>query len=81
MHNVIISQNLKLLDNKLILNKEKEMFEIIKGTKYRVLEVSREFEPVVCSKCGNLVYKTKEYVLRKIKTFFNYDYPVIIYVC
>ena len=79
MHNVIISQNLKLLDNKLIFNEDKEMFETIKDIKYRVLEVTREFEPVLCPKCGNLVHKTKEYVLRKIKTFFNYDYPVIIY--
>ena len=62
MHNVIISQNLKLLDNKLIFNEDKEMFETINDIKYRVLEVTREFEPVLCPKCGNLVHKTKEYV-------------------
>ena len=79
MHNVIISQNLKLLDNKLIFNEEKKMFELIDGVKYRIFEVTREFEPVICPRCGLLVHKTKEYVIRKIKTFFNYDYPVLIY--
>lgn len=79
MHNLIISQNLKLLDEKLMFDEEKLLFETINGTKYRVLEVSREFEPVCCSRCGCVVYKIKDYSTRKIKTFFNYDYPVIIY--
>ena len=63
MHNVIISQNLKLLDNELTFNEDKEMFETINDIKYRVLEVTRKFELVFCPKCGNLVHKTKEYVL------------------
>ena len=70
MHNVIISQNLKLLDNKLIFNEEKKMFELIDGVKYRIFEVTREFELVICPRCGLLVHKTKEYVIRKIKNIF-----------
>lgn len=34
---------------------------------------------MICEQCGCLVTKTKEYVLRKAKTFFNYDYPAMIY--
>lgn len=79
MHENIISQNIKLLDDKLIFENEKEKFEIIDNIKYRVLYVTREFTPIVCKACGCLVTKTKEYVKRKVKTFFNYDYPVIIY--
>ena len=79
MHDIIIAQNLKLLDKKLIIDENYNMFEVIEGIKYRVLKVSREFEPIICPKCRRIVHKTKEYVIRKIKTFFNYDYPVIIY--
>lgn len=79
MHNVIISQNLKLIDDKLIIDDRLEIFEVIKNTKYRVLYVSREFEPVICNRCGCVVYKTKEYVTRKVKIFINFDYPTLIY--
>ena len=46
MYNDIISQKVKLMDEKLTINGKK--FEIIKGVKYLVYYVSRQFEPVVC---------------------------------
>jgi transposase len=76
MHNDIITQNVKLIDKKMIINETK--IEIIKSTKYLVYYVSREFEPVVCEKCGVLVHKVKDYRQRIVKTFINYDYPVLI---
>ena len=76
MYNDIISQNVKLMDEKLIINGKK--FEIIKGVKYLVYYVSRQFEPVVCERCGCLVHRIKEYKVRTVKTFINYDYPVLL---
>ena len=76
MYNDIISQNVKLMEEKLIINGKK--FEIIKGVKYLVYYVSRQFEPVVCERCGCLVHRIKEYKVRTVKTFINYDYPVLL---
>ena len=50
MHNDIITQNIKLIDEKLIINEKK--FEKINGIKYLVFYVSREFEPKICDRCG-----------------------------
>ena len=49
MHNDIITQNIKLIDEKLIINEKK--FEIINDAKYIVYYVSREFEPTICDRC------------------------------
>ena len=76
MHNDIITQNVKLIDKKLIINDKK--FETIKNVKYLVYYVSREFEPVICERCGCVVYKTNCYHTRIVKTFINFDYPVLI---
>ena len=76
MHENIISQNIKLIDNKLIINESK--YETIKENRYLVYYVSREFEPVICERCGSCVNKTHGYKIRNVKTFINYDYPVII---
>ena len=76
MHNDIITQNIKLIDEKLIINERK--FEIINDIKYLVYYVSREFEPVICERCGCLVYKINCYHIRIVKTFINYDYPVLL---
>ena len=76
MHNDIITQNIKLIDEKLIINEKK--FEIINDTKYIVYYVSREFEPTICDRCGCVVYKVKDYRERMVKTFINYDYPVLL---
>lgn len=76
MHNDIISQNVKLIDKKMIINEKS--FKTIKGVKTLVYYVSREFEPTVCSKCGCVVYKVKDYRERSVKTFINYDYPVLL---
>lgn len=76
MYNDIISQKVKLMDEKLTINGKK--FEIIKGVKYLVYYVSRQFEPVVCEQCGCLVHRIKEYKVRTVKTFINYDYPVLL---
>ena len=48
MHNDIITQNIKLIDEKLIINEKK--FEIINGIKYFVFYVSRDFEPTICDR-------------------------------
>ena len=50
MHGNIITQNIKLIDEKLINNDKK--FELIDDTKYIVYYVSREFEPKICDRCG-----------------------------
>ena len=76
MHDNIITQNIKLIDEKLIINDKK--FELIDDTKYIVYYVSREFEPKICYRCGCLVYKTNSYKIRLVKTFINFDYPVLI---
>ncbi len=76
MHNDIISQNVKLIDKKMIINEKS--FETIKGVKTIVYYVSREFEPTVCRKCGCVVHKIKDYRERSVKTFINYDYPVLL---
>ena len=76
MHNDIITQNIKLIDEKLIINERK--FETINNIKYLVFYVSREFEPTICKRCGSLVHKVKEYKTRNIKTFINFDYPVLL---
>ncbi|MFR1524313.1 MAG: transposase [Bacilli bacterium] len=76
MHNDIISQNIKLIDEKLIIDAKK--FEIISEIKYLVYYVSREFEPTICENCGCMVHKTHSYHLRNVKTFINYDYPVLL---
>lgn len=76
MHNDIITQNIKLIDEKLIINEKK--FEIINGIKYLVFYVSREFEPKICDRCGCVIYKVKDYRERVVKTFINYDYPVLL---
>lgn len=41
MHNDIITQNIKLIDEKLLINDKR--FETINGIKYLVYYVSREF--------------------------------------
>ena len=61
---------------KLIINDKK--FELIDDTKYIVYYVSREFEPKICDRCGSVVCKVKDYRERKVKTFINFDYPVLI---
>lgn len=76
MYNDILTHNIKLIDEKMIINDVKN--EIINGTKYKVYYVTREFEPVVCPECGSFVYRIKEYKTRSVKTFVNYDYPVIV---
>ena len=76
MHNDIITQNIKLIDEKLIINERK--FEIINDIKYFVFYVSREFEPKICDRCRCVVYKVKDYRERIVKTFVNYDYPVLL---
>ena len=76
MHNDIITQNIKLIDEKLIINERK--FEIINDIKYLVYYVSREFKPVICERCGCIVYKVKDYRERVVETFINYDYPVLL---
>lgn len=76
MHGNIITQNIKLIDEKLIINDKK--FELIDDTKYIVYYVSREFEPKICDRCGSVVCKVKDYRERKVKTFINFDYPVLI---
>lgn len=76
MHNDIIAQNIKLIDEKLIIDESR--LEIIKNTKYLVFYVSREFEPKKCDKCGSVVYRVKEYKTRVVKTFINFDYPVLL---
>ena len=76
MHNDIITQNIKLIDEKLIINERK--FEIINDIKYFVFYISREFEPEICDRCGCVVYKVKDYRERVVKTFINYDYPVLL---
>lgn len=48
MHNEIITQNIKLFDEKIIINERK--FEIIDDIKYIVFYVSREFEPKICDR-------------------------------
>lgn len=77
MHNNIITQNIILLDKKLIINEI--CLKTEDGKKYYNIKVTREYEPVICERCGCVVTKTHGYRLRKIKTFFNYDYPTIIY--
>lgn len=57
MYNDIISQNVKLMDEKLIISGKK--FEIIKGVKYLVYYVSKQFEPILCEQCGCLVHRIK----------------------
>ena len=59
MHNDIITQNIKLIDEKLIINERK--IEIINDIKYFVFYVSREFEPKICDRCRCVVYKVKDY--------------------
>lgn len=76
MHNDIITQNVKLIDGKLLINDKK--IETINDVKYLVFYVSREFEPVICERCGCMVYKVKDYRERIVKTFVNHDYPVLI---
>ena len=76
MHNDIITQNVKLIDEKLIINDKK--IESVKGIKYLIYYVSREFEPTICDRCGSLVHKTNCYHTRIVKTFINYDYPVLL---
>ena len=76
MHNDIITQNIKLIDEKLIINDKK--LETINGVKCLVYYVSREFEPTVCERCGCVVFKINSYQTRKVKTFINYDYPVLL---
>lgn len=71
MHDNIISQNIKLLDDKLIFENIKKELEIIDIVKNKVLNVTREFTPIFCRECGCLVPKTKEYVKRKVKTFLT----------
>ena len=58
MHKDIISQNIKLSDTKMIINETK--FEMIENVKYLVYYIKREFEPVMCDKCGKVVYKVKD---------------------
>lgn len=79
MHDDIIAQNLNYLDKKLIIDNKKDLFQIINGVKYRVIYVSREFEKVICPVCGSVVSKIKDYHLRKVKVFFNYDYPTLLF--
>ena len=76
MHDNIITQNVKLIDEKIIIDEIKS--EEIRGVKYLVYNVSREFEPTICKECGCLVHKIKDYRVRTVKTFINYDYPVLI---
>ncbi len=76
MHDNIITQNVKLIDEKIIINEIK--CEEIKGVKYLVYYVSREFEPTISKKFGCLVHKVNCYYTRNVKTFINYDYPVLI---
>ena len=76
MHNDIITQNVKLIDEKLIINDKK--IESVKSIKYLIYYVSREFEPTICDRCGSLVHKTNCYHTRIVKTFINYDYPVLL---
>ena len=51
---------------------------ISQNIKYLVYYFKREFESVMCDKCGKVVYKVKDYRERKGKTFGNFDYHVII---
>lgn len=76
MHNDIIAQNVKLIDEKLIIKDRK--IETIKEQKYLVYYVTREFEPKICDRCGSCVFKVKDYRERMVKTFINFDYPVIL---
>lgn len=76
MHNDIIAQNVKLIDEKLIIKDRK--IETIKEEKYLVYYVTREFEPKICDRCGSCVFKVKDYRERMVKTFINFDYPVIL---
>ena len=76
MYNNIISQNIKLIDELLIINDTK--FEIIKDQKVLVYYVSRKLESIICKNCGCVVYKIKDYHTRTVKTFINYDYPVLL---
>ena len=76
MHNDIITQNIKLIDERLLINDKR--FETINGIKYLVYYVSREFEPTICERCGCLVFKINCYNTRTVKTFINYDYPVLL---
>ena len=50
MHDNIITQNIKLIDTKMIINEVK--FEISDDTKYLLYYVTREFEPKICERCG-----------------------------
>lgn len=76
MHNDIIAQNVNLIDEKLIIKECK--IETIKEQKYLVYYVTREYEPKVCDRCGSCVFKVKDHRERMVKTFINFDYPVII---
>lgn len=76
MYNDIITQNVKLIDEKMIIKGKK--FEIINGIKYLVYDVSRELQPTFCSRCGCEVSHIKEYKTRTVKTFINFDYPVLL---
>lgn len=75
MHNDIITQNIKLIDEKLIIIKKSLKLQMMLNIQFFV---SREFEPAICERCGCVVYKIKEYKIRTVKTFINYDYPVLL---
>ncbi len=59
MYNDIIIPNVKLIDEKVIINERK--IETIKETKTLVYYVAREFEPIICDRCSSVVHKVKDY--------------------
>ena len=75
MPNDIITKKIKLIDEKILIDDKK--IEIIKGIKYHVYYVHYPYTTIWCKNCGCLVSKTKNYVLRTIKTFRDFGYPVI----
>ncbi len=38
----------------------------------------KKFDPTICQNCGCLVYRINSYHTRMVKTFINYDYPVLL---
>ena len=74
MNNDIITQNIKLMDEKMIIDKHYQVKE--DNRLLDVYEVSRQFEPVICKRCGALVCKIKEYKKRTIRTFINFNIPI-----
>lgn len=76
MTNDIITQNIQLIDENIIIDKIETVN--INNKIIRVYYIHYNYYTGWCPKCGSHVYTTKEYKTRTVKTFINYDYPVLL---